>query len=84
LQFWGELTGTDEEINIAADKVAGKILRECVWIDLRQASPRNDIEEPRSRFIIDCRQSKGFGIRWSMDGEFKSFLEPIDHSRITS
>jgi hypothetical protein len=31
---------------------------------------------PHSEHIIECRVEKGYGIRWTIKGDFRGFLEP--------
>ena len=66
--FWGHATGTEKQKNEFANKVAVKILRECVWINTHRML--------QSETIIECRVIQGYGMRWSLDGTFRGFLEP--------
>ena len=66
--FWGHPTGPENLKNIHANKVAQQILRECIWINIHKML--------QSEIIIECRVIQGYGIRWSIDGTFRGFLEP--------
>ena len=66
--FWGQATGTEINRNENANNIAVKILRECIWINIHRML--------QSETIIECRVIQGYGIRWSIDGTFKGFLEP--------
>ena len=66
--FWGHPTGSETLKNIHANKIAQQILRECVWINIHKML--------HSEVIIECRVIQGYGIRWSIDGTFRGFLEP--------
>jgi hypothetical protein len=66
--FWGIIKGTEAEKNEMAQKIAFSILRECIWVNAHIL--------PHSEHIIECRNEKGYGIRWTIKGEFRGFLEP--------
>ena len=66
--FWGQVKGTEIEKNEAADNIARLIIDECVWINAHIL--------PHSEHIIEARNQKGYGIRWTIKGEFRGFLEP--------
>ena len=66
--FWGVIKGTEAEKNEMAQKVAQSILRECIWVNAHIL--------PHSEHIIECRNEKGYGIRWTIKSEFRGFLEP--------
>jgi hypothetical protein len=66
--FWGIIKGTEAEKNEMAQKVALLIIKECAWINAHIL--------PHSEHIIECRVEKGYGIRWTIKGEFRGFLEP--------
>ena len=66
--FWGVIKGTEAEKNEMAQKTAVSILKECIWVNAHIL--------PHSEHIIECRNEKGYGIRWTIKGEFRGFLEP--------
>ena len=66
--FWGHIKGTEAEKNDSAETVARLIIDECIWVNAHIL--------PHSEHIIECRNSKGYGIRWTIKGEFRGFLEP--------
>lgn len=66
--FWGLIKGTEAEKNDSAETVARLIIDECIWVNAHIL--------PHSEHIIECRNSKGYGIRWTIKGEFRGFLEP--------
>jgi len=66
--FWGHIKGTEIEKNELANSVANSILDDCVFINVHIL--------PHSEIIIECRNIKSYGIRWTIKGEFRGFLEP--------
>lgn len=54
--------------NECANRVAVKILSECIWVNIHRLLHKET--------IIECRVIQGYGIRWSIDGTFRGFLEP--------
>ena len=66
--FWGEPRGTELQKNIHAKFYLNKILENCIWINIHSL--------PRDEYIIECRLEEGYGIRWTIDGTFRGFLEP--------
>lgn len=66
--FWGNATGSEQQKNENAKRIAQTILRECVWVNIHKML--------QSEIIIECRVIQGYGIRWSADGTFRGFLEP--------
>ena len=44
------------------------MLEECVWI--------NTHIMVHTEKIIEFRVKEGYGLRWTLDGEFRGFLEP--------
>lgn len=66
--FWGEPRGTEIIKNNHAEKIANRIFDECVWMNVHSL--------PHDEFIIEIRMEQGYGIRWSIDGTFRGFLEP--------
>ena len=66
--YWGSPTGPETVKNIHANKVATQILKECVWVNIHKML--------HSEIILECRVIQGYGIRWSIDGTFRGFLEP--------
>ena len=66
--FWGNPKGTEVEKNEMANGVAEKIIGEAVWINLHLL--------PHQEYIIELRNEKSYGIRWTLDTMFRGFLEP--------
>ena len=66
--FWGDALGPEQKRNENADRIAKKILKECVWINIHKIQS--------SDTVIECRVIQGYGIRWANDGSFRGFLEP--------
>ena len=66
--FWGSASGTEKQKNENASNIAVKILKECVWINIHRML--------QSETIIECRVIQGYGMRWSIEGTFRGFLEP--------
>ncbi len=66
--FWGIIKGTESEKNEQAEGVAKSIVNEAIWVNAHIL--------PHSEHIIECRNEKGYGIRWTIGGEFRGFLEP--------
>jgi hypothetical protein len=66
--FWGSSKGTEMEKNEVALTVAKLIISDSVWVNAHIL--------PHSEMIIECRVEKGYGIRWTIAGEFRGFLEP--------
>ena len=54
--------------NEKANEVSNRILDECVWINMHLL--------PHNNQIIEIRESKGYGARWKVSGEFRGFVEP--------
>jgi hypothetical protein len=67
-KFWGEPKGTELVKNAHAESLADKILNECVWINIHSL--------PKEDYIVECRIEAGYGIRWTIAGVFRGFLEP--------
>ena len=66
--FWGVVKGTETEKNEMAEGIARSIIDEAIWVNAHIL--------PHSEHIIECRNEKGYGIRWTIKGEFRGFLEP--------
>ena len=67
--WWGNATGTPQEINTKAEAKIRLIMAKCVWMN-RHLLP-HDVE------IFEIRVAEGYGARWLGDGsEFRGFLEP--------
>jgi len=66
--FWGDPRGTEIVKNEHAKQKANKILQSCIWINIHSL--------PRDEFVIECRVEEGYGIRWTINGAFRGFLEP--------
>jgi hypothetical protein len=66
--FWGTVKGREEEKNQAAEKIARSIVDQAVWVNLHTL--------PHQEHIVECRNDKGYGVRWTAAGEFRGFLEP--------
>jgi hypothetical protein len=67
--FWPKTSGLSEEIrNQNAEKILIKILEECVWINIHRIL--------HDETLIECRNEMGYGVRWTIDGTFRGFLEP--------
>ena len=66
--FWGSVKGTETQKNEQAESIAKLIVDECIWTNAHIL--------PHSEHIIECRHEKGYGIRWTIKGEFRGFLEP--------
>jgi hypothetical protein len=66
--FWGNSSGTETYKNKLASDVANKIITECTYINLHIL--------PQQEYIVELRVTKGYGMRWTVEGEFRGFLEP--------
>ena len=67
--FWGKFKGSELQKNIDASAKLEEIIDNAVWINIH-AIVHNNI-------IIECRIEEGYGIRWTGDGIFRGFLEPM-------
>ena len=67
--FWGKVSGKEKHKNELAEKVLQQILDECVWVNLHIL--------PHEQVIVEIRIAKGYGARWTADGGFRGFLEPL-------
>jgi len=47
-----------------------KIVEGGVWINLHK--PNTKFEG----YIVEIRESSGYGIRWTLEGEFRGLVEP--------
>ncbi|CDW83132.1 UNKNOWN [Stylonychia lemnae] len=70
--FWGPQSGlNDRQRNENAVKTVNKVLNECIWINIHTFNSKSTIN------ILEIRESKGYGARWSLDGcEFRGLVEP--------
>lgn len=66
--FWGDPRGTEAVKNAHAEKLAVRIIDEAVWTNIHSL--------PNDTYIIESRIGAGYGIRWTIDGTFRGFLEP--------
>ena len=66
--FWGENRGTETYKNEFATKKLNQVLTEAVWINIHSILG--------SETIIEVRIEQGYGMRWTIDGTFRGFLEP--------
>ena len=66
--FWGSQKGTEMQKNQFAVEKAVEMLRGAIWINVHKML--------QSEVIVECRLIQGYGIRWTLDGTFRGFLEP--------
>ncbi|KAK6187244.1 hypothetical protein SNE40_005311 [Patella caerulea] len=67
--WWGNSTGTESEKNAYALSIVNRILDGATWINIHWL--------PHDVFVIEAREEKGYGARWTADGtSFRGFLEP--------
>ena len=66
--FWGENRGTEIQKNENARKKLNQVLTEAVWVNIHSILG--------SETIIEVRIEQGYGMRWTIDGTFRGFLEP--------
>ncbi len=70
LEFWGQLSGNDQEKNRIAQEMIQGILSEATWW--------NVFFHYKHEVVFEARISQGYGARWGSDGEvFIGFLEPF-------
>lgn len=66
--FWGENRGTEVQKNENAREKLNMIISEAVWVNLHLL--------PHQEVVIEIRIEQGYGMRWTIDGTFRGFLEP--------
>jgi hypothetical protein len=66
--FWGSNKGTEDAKNENANLRAEIVLKDAVWVNI--------FALPHDQIAIECRVEQGYGIRWTIDGVFRGFLEP--------
>jgi len=66
--FWGTPRGTEVAKNQHALKQLQRVTEQCVWLNIHSL--------PRDEYIIEVRVEAGYGLRWTIDGTFRGFLEP--------
>ena len=68
-QFWGVCTGTEEKKNKHSMGILCQVFADCCWLNVHTL--------PHRVFVLEVRNSSGYGLRWSHDGRmFRGFLEP--------
>lgn len=74
-KFWGNCDGKTESYkNEAAFAIVQQILNECVWMNVHILHGDKIVIECRNNYRIDDT-FKGYGVRWTTDGEFIGFLD---------
>lgn len=73
--FWGQQNGLGEkQRNENSNKIINKLLDEVVWINIHTLNSKSTL------LILEIREMKGYGARWSVDCEFRGLVEPqMDH-----
>lgn len=67
--WWGNCTGSEKDKNVHAMGKVTAILDNATWINIHWL--------PQDIYILEARQSDGYGARWLADGSsFRGFLEP--------
>lgn len=67
-KFWGNSIGNEAEKNHTANELLHKVLDNCIWVSVHTIPPKVE--------ILEIRIAEGYGMRWSIDGKFRGFLEP--------
>ena len=66
--FWGSPDGkTEAQKSELAYALANQIINESIWFNIHVLSTEET--------IVECRVTKGYGVRWKLDGTFLGFLE---------
>eukprot|EP00730_Choanoeca_flexa_P017844 TRINITY_DN8635_c0_g1_i1.p1 TRINITY_DN8635_c0_g1~~TRINITY_DN8635_c0_g1_i1.p1 ORF type:complete len:297 (+),score=18.57 TRINITY_DN8635_c0_g1_i1:226-1116(+) len=69
LAFWGVAKGPEQVQNEHAMTVLDKLLAGACWVNTHRL--------PHDIFVVEVRNRRGYGCRWSIDGKlFRGFLEP--------
>jgi len=72
--YWiekGKMNGmTEEQKNLKAQEAIGKLIENCRWLSIHTLNQNTTI------FILEIRDSAGFGARWEIQGQFKGLIEP--------
>lgn len=66
--FWGEPRGTEFAKNSHAEEICKRILKDACWINIHSL--------PKEEYVIEVRLGVAYGIRWTISGAFRGFLEP--------
>ena len=70
--FWGPLIGkSDKRRNEQADKKIRELFSRITWINIHTLS-----RTTATQFIIELRQSEGYGARWDLEYNFRGLIEP--------
>ena len=73
--FWGEVTGSSDEKNAAAERVVRQLLEQATWW--------NVFGHFQHERVYEVRVPTGHGARWGHGGkELIGFLEPFDEARM--
>ena len=62
---------TESEKNAKAQEVIGRIIQTCQWINIHTLHQGTPLV-----FILEIRDSLGFGARWEIQGQFRGLIEP--------
>lgn len=75
-KFWGICTGNLEEQNQRANELMKRMFEECIWINVHFLPHSKEIIEVKYNNYNQIRNSKGYGMRWEIGGEFRGLIEP--------
>ena len=62
---------TEAEKNAKAQEVIGRLIQSCKWINIHTLHQGTPLV-----FILEIRDSMGFGARWEIQGQFRGLIEP--------
>lgn len=62
---------TESEKNQKAHQVISRIIHNCQWINIHTLHQGTPLV-----FILEIRDSLGFGARWEIQGQFRGLIEP--------
>lgn len=66
--FWGRNIGSESKKNFEATAKMNQILDECIWINVHTL--------PHKEFVVEIWIDWGYGMWWTVSGDFRGFLEP--------
>ena len=69
--FWGQQNGlTEKQRNEQSLKILNRLLDQCIWINIHTLNSKS------VQIILEVRESKGYGGRWTIECEFRGLVEP--------
>ncbi len=69
--YWGEHNGlTEKQRNENSLRIMNRLLDECIWINVHTFNQKS------VQVILEVRDTKGYGGRWTIECEFRGLVEP--------